>query len=105
MSPTEPGGVVLTDAAAIALRDEFMHWQCRLRQISVRQAGGRPTEGMRPKVLSPSGDELSAGAVMLLVERDSANNTAMMSFQYKKTLDPIERYDKILEFLSAGHFQ
>lgn len=107
MSPSEQqaGAVVLTDAAASALRGEFLHWQCRLRQISARQAGGRPTEGMRPRVLSPSGEELSTGVVVLMVERDPVNNTAMMNFQHHKTMDPIERYDKILEFLSAGYFQ
>ena len=48
--------VVLTDAAAQQLRDDFLGWQCRLRQLSARQAGGRPLDGMRPKVLSPAGD-------------------------------------------------
>ena len=48
--------VVLTDVAAQQLRDDFLGWQCRLRQLSARQTGGRPLDGMRPKVLSPAGD-------------------------------------------------
>ncbi len=42
------GGTVMRLEAA--LRDRFLGWQCRLRQMAVRQAGGRPTSGMRPEV-------------------------------------------------------
>ncbi|MCH7795324.1 MAG: hypothetical protein IH900_09330, partial [Proteobacteria bacterium] len=44
------GTVVRPEAAQAALRDHFLGWQCRLRQMAVRQAGGRPTSGMRPEV-------------------------------------------------------
>jgi hypothetical protein len=97
--------VVLTDVAAQQLRDDFLGWQCRLRQLSARQAGGRPLDGMRPKVLSPAGDVLSAGMIVLLVEQDPLNTTQMLRFQCLKTHDPIERYDKVLELLSAAYFQ
>jgi len=97
--------VVLTDVAAQQLRDDFLGWQCRLRQLSARQAGGRPLDGMRPKVLSPAGDLLSAGVVVLLVELDPINTTQMLRYNCQKTHDPIERYDKVLELLSAAYFQ
>ena len=97
--------VVLTDVAAQQLRDDFLGWQCRLRQLSARQAGGRPLDGMRPKVLSPAGDLLSAGVIVLLVEQDPVNTTRMLRFNCQKTHDPIERYDKVLELLSAAYFQ
>ena len=97
--------MVLTEVAAQQLRDDFLGWQCRLRQLSVRQAGGRPLDGMRPKVLSPSGEMLSAGVIVLIVEDDSANTTQLMRFQCQKTHDPIERYDKVLELLSSAYFQ
>jgi len=32
------------------LRDQFVGWQCRLRQLAVRQDGGRPSAGMKPRV-------------------------------------------------------
>jgi hypothetical protein len=97
--------VVLTDAAAQQLRDDFIGWQCRLRQLSARQAGGRPLEGMRPKVLSPTAEELSAGTILLIVEHEPENTTQMLRFQCQKTHDPIERYDKVLDMLSAAYFQ
>ncbi len=97
--------VVLTEQAAAALRDDFLAWQCRIRQLSARQAGGRPAAGMRPRVLSPGGDELSPGIVLVIVEEDPADSTVLFRHQYLKTNDPIERYEKILEILAAGYFQ
>ena len=46
-SVTQPeNNVVLTDVAAQQLRDDFLGWQCRLRQLSARQAGGRASSSV-----------------------------------------------------------
>jgi hypothetical protein len=103
---TEPSdNVVLLEPAAAALRDAFIGWQCRIRQLSARQAGGRPTAGMRPRVLTMQGQEIAAGVTLLIIERAPQESTALFRFQYQKTQDPIERYDKILEILAASYFQ
>jgi hypothetical protein len=101
----KPDNVVLTRAAAQALRAEFVGWQCRLRQWAARQHGGRPSSGMRARVATPAGDELAAAVVMLISEEDPDNTTQQFRYQYLKTQDPNERYDKVLEFLQAGYFQ
>ena len=105
MAADNPDNVVLTEPAAAALRDEFIGWQCRIRQLSVRQAAGRPSPGMRPRVLTPSGGELSPAVTVLVLEAQPQDSTTLFRFQYLKTPDPIERYDKALEILSAGYFQ
>lgn len=105
MSIAHPHNVVLTEQAAAALRDDFLGWQCRVRQLSARQAGGRPTAGLRPRVLTPAGDELSRGIVVLIVEKQPDDSTALFRHQYLRTNDPIERYEKIVEILAAGYFQ
>ncbi len=105
MAADNPHNVVLTEPAATVLRHEFIGWQCRIRQLSAREAGGRPSSGMRPRALTPSGDELSPATTVLIVEAQSQDSTALFRFQYLKTPDPIERYDKALEILSAGYFQ
>lgn len=97
--------LVLTAQAAAALRDDFLGWQCRIRQLSMRQGGGRPTPGMRPRVLTPQGEALSSCIVVLIVEREPADSTALFRHQYLKTNDPIERYDKMLEILAGSYFQ
>ncbi len=42
----ETGQVVRLETAQAALRDHFLGWQCRLRQLAVREAGGRPSSGI-----------------------------------------------------------
>ena len=97
--------VVRLKPAAAALRDEFIGWQCRLRQLAVREAGGRPSAGMRPRVTTVAGAEVAAGIVVLIVHRDPDHSTRLFRHQVQKTPDPIERYDKALEILAASHFQ
>ena len=44
------------------IRDHFLGWQCRIRQIAMRQEGGRPSPGMRPRRAHHSGPRAVAGA-------------------------------------------
>jgi hypothetical protein len=100
---------VLTRAAADALRSEFIGWQCRLRQLAAREDGGRPSAGMRPRVMAEDGGEdggeMSPGIVTLLIESEPENSTELFRYQYLKTQDPNERCDKIVEILQGSHFQ
>ena len=86
------------------LRRQFLGWQCRLRQIAMREDGGRPSEGMRPKVLSPDGRTLSEGTVVLLVRTDPAESSDFFEFQVRKNHDPNEVYQKGLTFLQSTHY-
>jgi|SRR2546425_8366132 len=104
MAP-KPNNVVLTRAAAQALRAEFIGWQCRLRQLAARQDAGRPSAGMRPRVTTLAGDELAAAVTVLISETEPDNTTQQLRYQVLKTQDPNERYDKVLEFLQGGYFQ
>jgi hypothetical protein len=103
--PRKPNNVVLTRAAAELLRAEFLGWQCRLRQLAARQDGGRPSPGMRPRVTTLAGDEIAAAVVVLISEIEPENSTQQFRFQYLRTQDPNERYDKVLEFLQGPYFQ
>jgi len=100
-----PDNVVLTGPAAAALRAEFIGWQCRLRQLAARQDGGRPSAGMRARVTTLAGEELAAGVVTLISELEPDNSTQLFRYQYQKTQDPNERYDKVLEILQGSYFQ
>ena len=86
------------------LRQQFLLWQCRIRQIAMREGGGRPSAGMRPKVLSADGRTLSEGTIVLLVRDDPAESTDFFEFQVKKNHDPNEVYQKGLTFLQSTHY-
>ena len=96
---------VLIEPAAAALRDRFIGWQCRLRQMAVREAGGKPSAGMRPQVLSPAGEELTAAITVLIVPADPGDSLKLFRYQVLRTEDPAERYDNALELLAANYFQ
>ena len=105
MADRIPHNVVLTQQAAQTLRKEFIGWQCRLRQLVARQGGGRPTSGMRPRVLAPAGEEIAPAITVLLNEQEPDHSISQFKFQYQRTQDPVERYEKILELLSGSYFQ
>ncbi len=101
-----PDNVVLTRAASEALCREFIGWQCRIRQLTARQDGGRPTSGMRPRVTEEGGgQQLSPGIVTLIIESEPEDSTQLFRYQYLKTHDPNERWDKMLEILQGSYFQ
>ena len=87
------------------VRDHFIGWQCRIRQIAMRQEGGRPSSGMRPRLLLTDGRELSPGTVVLITPEDPEESTEFFRFQLRKTHDPNQIYERGLQYLSATHFQ
>ena len=105
MASKTDNNVVLTEPAAKALKQQFLGWQCRIRQLAVRESGGRPSAAMRPRVMTSEGAEISSGIVVLILESDPSESTALFHHQFLKTQDPKERYGKILEILQASHFQ
>ena len=103
--PRPPDNVVLSRMAAAALCCEFLGWQCRIRQFAVRQEAGRPSAGMRPRVMSASGEALSEGIITLIIESEPTESTQLFRYQYLRTQDPNERYDNMLEILQGSYFQ
>lgn len=97
--------VVNLEAAQVALRDAFLGWQCRLRQLAVRQAGGRPTSGMRPEA-TPAGAAEPLGPITVLIHKaDSGEATAQFRHMARKTNDPAERLQSALKHLQAAYYQ
>ena len=76
------------------MRAYFLGWQCRIRQIAMRQDGGRPSPGMRPRVLSTTGREIAPALTVLIIPRDPEESTAFLRFQVQKTLDPRDIYER-----------
>ena len=87
------------------LRDHFLGWQCRIRQIAMRKDEGRPSAGMRPRILTRDGRELSPATTVLIVPREPGESTAFFRFQARKTHDSKQIYEKGLDYLRSAHFQ
>ena len=87
------------------LRRQFLGWQCRIRQISARDHGGKPLPGMQPRVLSRNGDELLEAMTVLLVPLLPDESLAFFRFQVQRTNEPRQAYETGLRYLSSGYYQ
>ena len=87
------------------IRCGFLAWQCRIRQTAMREHGGRPSPGMRPRVLDIEGRELASALTVLLIPKEPEESTAFFRFQVMKTPDPRDVYERALTYLQADYFQ
>lgn len=85
-------------------RQAFFGWQCRVRQYSMRMHAGRPTPGMRPKLLIKEAGQ-SNRVIVLIHKKETKNVAVQFRHMAKKTQDPADRYDSAIKFLSATYFQ
>ncbi len=82
----------------------FIAWQCRLRKMSMRELGGRPTVGMSAGVYSVSGGEEQSRMNFLIVRKDSGARTGEFRHIVRKTRDPSEWVKNGLRILSELHY-
>jgi len=87
------------------LKAYFLGWQCRIRQMSVREFGGQPMPATRPRVRTKSGKLIMPGMVVLLVPQEPSASTAFFKFQVQKTNEPEEVREAALRYLAADYFQ
>ena len=93
-----------TETRVNEVRQNFLGWQCRIRQIVMREAGGQPSSGLQPKCISIDGDFL--GQVIVLLVRKNANHDAIqLRHIFLATQDPFVRYQNAVKYLSAGYYQ
>ena len=93
------------ESAARSRRREFLGWQCRIRQLAMRQSDGRPGPGMRPGVISTS-DEAAYGHIIVLIRHEACQDaTARFQHMVRTTRDPAERREGALRYLAAAFYQ
>ena len=113
--------VASPDRAAERVRDAFLRWQCRVRQIAMRSHEGRPTSGMTPfasPVPAPAAAPESAPEpgsspdaepiariVTVLCRRPEHSATMELRHMARRTHDPAERRAAALEFLAERYYQ
>ena len=100
-----PETTSIDTATADKVRGHFIGWQCRIRQLAMRKDGGRPSDGMRPRLVLSAGQELSPGVVVVLIPEEPEESTEFFRFQLRKTNDPKLIYERGLQYLQATHFQ
>lgn len=86
-----------------ALMKAFLGWQCRLRQLSVRNDEGRPSPGMRPTLRVPG--QNASEITVVIIKRDSDRWTSEFQHIFKRTHDPKERFEAALRYLQSSYYQ
>lgn len=95
----------MSKSAKRQLKQRFYDWQCQLRQIAMREDGGRPSPGMCPRVLNAARAESTNTLTVLLAPKEPQESTAFFRFQVMKSADPRETYEKALRYLQSGYYK
>ena len=92
------------DIQTETMKRAFLGWQCRLRQIAVREEDGRPTPGMRPQFDFSEDGQFANAITVLIVRVDAFADASQFRHLVLRSQDPAERLASGLRFLSATHY-
>lgn len=101
----EGAEIVRMASLDLALRDRFLRWQCRIRQMMMRENEGRPNEGVLPEVFLAE-DQNSLGAIITVLSKTPEfSKTMEIQHMVRKTRDPALRREAALKFFSEIYYQ
>ena len=87
------------------LMEQFLRWQCRVRQISMRESAGRPDDAISPAVTLPGESEPMGHIITIFSKWGQYSKTPEMRQMVKATNDPAQRREKAITFFSEMYYQ
>lgn len=87
------------------LRDAFLGWQCRARQMMMRDHGGKPTDAVTPAVIVKGASEPLGHIITIMSKLPAHSVTPELTHMAKKTPDTAKWREEALKFFSATHYQ
>jgi len=87
------------------MRDHFLRWQCRVRQLAMRQGQGKPDDAVTPALRLPDAQEPMGHIITLINRRPEEALLPELKHLAKRTEDPAQRREKALQLLSERYFQ
>ena len=87
------------------LRDAFLRWQCRVRQISMRENFGRPDGAIKPRLTLNRDSEPVGNIITVLSKNPSHSKTPEMRHMVQSIFDPSQRREKAIQFFSEIYYQ
>ena len=87
------------------LRLAFLKWQCRVRQMAMRDNQGRPGDEITPALYLPGQNEPLGHIITLLNKSPGYSVTPELLHMAKKTNDPAQRREQAIRFFSATYYQ
>ncbi|MGR3513162.1 MAG: hypothetical protein ACU0GG_10380 [Paracoccaceae bacterium] len=102
---TSLGAALGQSMSTSPLRLAFLKWQCRVRQMSMRDNHGRPDDAITPALFLPGETEPMGHIITLLNKAPGYSVTPELFHMAKKTNDPAQRRDQAIRFFSATYYQ
>ena len=99
------GSVPGESSSASPLRLAFLKWQCRVRQIAMRDNQGRPDDAITPALFLPHQEKPVANIITLMNKTPGYSVTPELLHMARKTNDPAQRRDQAIRFFSATYYQ
>ena len=87
------------------LKDAFLKWQCRVRQIAMRDGEGRPDDSITPAVILAGSDTPMGNIITILNKAPGYSVTAEMVHMAARTNNPAQQREQALRFFSATYYQ
>ena len=88
----------------LSMINNFVNWQCLLRQRNFRKFAGKPSEGTLASIYDRKSNEEITNIRSVLIEKDVASSAKMFEFMIKKTHDPEERFSKAVKFFASEYY-
>lgn len=99
------GAVLGQSYSSSPLRLSFLKWQCRVRQLAMRDNQGRPDDAITPALYLAGNDEPLGHIITLMNKSPGYSVTPELLHMAKKTNDPAQRRDQAIRFFSATYYQ
>ncbi len=87
------------------LRLAFLRWQCRVRQVAMRDNAGRPDDAVTPALFLPAQDQPLGHIITVMNKTPGYSVLAEMKHMDAKTNDPAQKREAAMAFFSAGYYQ
>ena len=84
--------------------NDFVVWQCSIRQRNFRMFSGKPSEGITATLSDIRLNKELFNIRSVLIEKNCLNTAKMFEFMIKQTNEPELRFDKIVKFLSSEYY-
>lgn len=97
--------IVRLDSANQRLRESFVKWQCRVRQIAMREGGGKPSDGMMPALRLSQDGEPVGHIIAVMSKAYDFSKTPEIRHMVRKTADPKARRESGVKFFSEYYYQ
>ncbi len=89
----------------LSIINDFVDWQCLLRQSNFRKYSGKPSEGTVASIYDKNSNKEITSLRSILIERNPLNSAKMFEFMTKKTHDPEERFLKAVKYFASEYFE